>query len=286
MGQLRDKMTEDLRLKGFSRHTRDAYLRCAADFAAHFGRSPAVLGEAHIRTFLLHLVNERKAKPATHRMYLAAIKFLFIITLRRPHEVARIPWPKVPVPLPDILSPAEIEQLLTAVGSIKHRAILMTAYGAGLRISEICSLRPIDIDSQRMLIHVRLGKGGKDRFVMLSQRLLEVLRQYWRLVRPSGPYLFPGGKPEHHLTASAVQRALHKVVAQTGLAKRVTPHSLRHCFATHLLEVGTDVRTIQRLLGHGSIRSTARYTHVSERHIGQTRSPLDRLGETQVAQAR
>lgn len=277
MGQLRDQMDGDLRLKGFRPVTRYHYLRCARSFAAHYRKSPTALGEAEVRAFLLHLVHERKAKPATLRMYVAALKFLYATTLRRPEVVARIPWPQVPERLPDILSPAEITQLLGAVRSMKHRVVLMIAYGAGLRISEVCSLQVGDIDSQRMVIHVRDGKGGKDRYVMLGERLLAVLREYWRLATPRGPFLFPGMKGACHLQPGTVQRMLQTVVATCGVSKRVTPHVLRHCFATHLLEAGTDVRTIQQLLGHSSIRTTARYTQISTRQIGQTRSPLDTL---------
>ena len=277
MGQLRDQMDGDLRLRGCSSGTRYHYLRCARSFAAHYGKSPAVLGEAEIRAFLLHLIQEQQAKPATVRMYVAALKFLYAITLRQPDAVARIPWPQVPEHLPDILTAAEIVELLQAVHSLKHRVILMIAYGAGLRISEACSLEVGDIDSQRMVIHVRDGKGAKDRYVMLSERLLAVLREYWRLTKPQGSFLFPGKRGTPHLHPNSVQRMLKKLVAARGLSKRVTPHVLRHCFATHLLEAGTDVRTIQQLLGHSSIRTTARYTHISTRQIGQTRSPLDDL---------
>lgn len=277
MGQLRDRMEADLRLRGRSPATRYHYLRCVRSFVAHVGKSPAALGEAEVRAFLLHLIQERKAKPATVRMYVAALKFLYATTLRRPEVVARVPWPDVPEHLPDILAPAEVVRLLEAVRSMKHRAIVMVAYGAGLRISEVCSLQVGDIDSQRMVIHVRDGKGGKDRYVMLSERLLALLRDYWRLAKPPRPFLFPGKRGAPHVRPSTVQRMLHKAVAACGLSKRVTPHVLRHCFATHLLEGGTDVRTIQHLLGHSSIRTTARYLQVSTRQIGQTRSPLDNL---------
>lgn len=277
MGQLRDRMDDDLRLRGRSPVTRYHYLRCVRSFAAHFGKSPAALGEAEVRTFLLHLIHERKAKPATMRMYVAAVKFLYATTLHRPEVVARVPWPQVPEHLPDILAPGEIVQLLAAVRSMKHRVVLMIAYGAGLRISEVCSLQVGDIDRQRMVIHVRNGKGGKDRFVMLSERLLAVLREYWRLAKPRGSFLFPGKRGAAHVQPTTVQRMLQKVVAACGLSKRVTPHVLRHCFATHLLEAGTDIRTIQQLLGHSSIRTTARYTQISTQKIGQTRSPLDKL---------
>lgn len=278
MGTIREKMMDDLKLRGFAASTQKEYLRRARNFVAYHGRSPTEMGEREIREFLLYLVNEKKAGPATHHMYVAAIKFLYTSTLGRPEEVANIPWPKKPQRLPDIMTAEEVERLLREMRSLKHRAILMTAYGAGLRISEACSLETADIDSDRMLIHVREGKRSKDRYVMLSDRLLEALRVYWRSARPKGTYLFPGMIPGRPITSGAVQRVLKKVVAGCGFRKRVTMHALRHGFATHLLEEGVDIRVIQRLLGHSSIQTTARYTKVSREHIGRTKSPLDLLG--------
>jgi site-specific recombinase XerD len=275
---IREKMTADLELRGFASTTKKEYLRRAQNFVAHYRRPPIELGEQEVREFLLHLVNERKAGSATQHMYIAAIKFLYTTTLNRPEVVAKIPWPKRAQTLPDILTGEEVEQIFQQIASLKHRAILMTAYGAGLRISEACSLETSDIDSKRMLIHVHEGKGAKDRYVMLSERLLDVLRTYWKTARPQGRFLFPGAIPGRSITTSAVQRVLHQVVAQCHFNKRITAHSLRHGFATHLLETGTDIRTIQRLLGHSSVQTTARYTRVTERHIGRTKSPLDLLG--------
>lgn len=286
MGQIRDRMEADLELKGFARTTRKDYLLRARHFVAHFGRSPETLGEEDVRQFLLHLVIERGVRPTTHRMYVAALKFLFSVTLRRPEVVAALPWPKVPRTLPDILSSEEVQRLLAAVRSIKHRAILMTAYGAGLRISEACTLEVGDLDSARMFIHVREGKRGKDRYVMLSPKLLDTLRVYWRHTRPRGRYLFPGGFPGAPISTSAVQRVLKKAVGAAGLTKRATFHSLRHAFATHLLEAGADIRTIQRLLGHSSIQTTARYTFVTEQQVARTRSPLDALDTSTVRATR
>ena len=212
-------------------------------------------------------------------MHVAAVKFLYGITLDRPEVAARVPWPRMPWKLPDILTPDEMVEVLAAIDSLMHRAIVMTAYGTGLRISEACALMTGDIDSKRGVIHVRDGKRGRDRFVMLPARLLDVLRAYWRAARPTGPALFPGQTPRGVISSNAVGRALHKAVKRTTINKRVTPHVLRHCFATHLLEGGTDIRIIQMLLGHGSIRTTARYTQVSTRHIAKTQSPLDRLAK-------
>ncbi len=277
MGIVHDRMAEDLRLKNYSQSTQTEYLRCAGHFIDYFDRSPVRLGEAEIREFLLHLTDEKKASPATVKMHVAALRFLYSVTLKRPEKVAGLVWPKVPHPLPDILSGSEVERLLNAVDSLKHRVILMAAYGAGMRIGEACSLATIDIDRERMVIHIRDGKRGRDRYVMLSPVLLEALRTYWRLYRPDGLALFPGDKPGTCIQPETVRDALRQALKKAGIKKRVTPHTLRHVFATHLLEAGTDIRIIQKLLGHGSIRSTARYTQVSTKHIAATPSPLDRL---------
>ena len=278
MGHLRTRMEEDLKLRAYRPSTQELYLAAVRRFAAYFMRSPAEMGEEEIRKFLLHLVDDRKVSPACVKTHVAGLKFFYSITLGRPEEVARIPWPKVRKPLPDILSGTEVECLLGAVESVMHRAVLMAAYGAGMRISEACSLCVGDIDRKRGVIHIRDGKGRKDRYVMLSQRLLVALEAYWRQVRPPGPHLFPGQKPGCSIGDAAVGQALHKAVEGCGLTKRVTPHALRHAFATHLLELGTDIRIIQVLLGHSSIRTTARYAQVSTSHIARTPSPLDLLG--------
>lgn len=281
MGALRERMAADLRLRGLTENTQKTYLTCVRQFAAHFRRSPAELGEAEIRAFLDHLTRERKASAATRCVYVGALHFLYRVTLGRPHVVSKIPYPRRRESLPDILSPGEVERLLASVRSVKQRAILMAAYGAGLRVSEICSLRTADIDSRRMLIHVRAGKGGKDRYAMLSERLLATLREYWRLARPAGLYLFPGTNPGKPLSTKAVSQMVRQAVARAGIEKKhVTPHVLRHCFATHLLEAGADIRVIQALLGHRSIRTTVRYTLVSRRHLRAVPSPLDTLPGT------
>jgi integrase/recombinase XerD len=278
MGELKEKMAADLKLRFYRPGTVSSYLRQAELFAGYYKKSPAELGEAAIRTYLLHLVEEKKAGPSAVKMSVAALKFLYTHTLNRPEEVIRIPWPRTPKPLPDILSGSEVSRLLENVRSIKHRMIMMTAYGAGLRVSEACTLKSLDIDSKRMLIHVRDGKRGRDRYVMLPKRLLYCLREYWKIARPPGDWLFPGGDPEGPIGKSSVEDAVRKAARQAGIGKRVTPHVLRHSFATHLLETGTDIRTIQVLLGHGSIRTTEGYVKVSRAHVGRTESPLDLLG--------
>lgn len=249
MTQLRKRMEADLRLRNLRPTTRRIYLGYVRAFAAYHMRSPAEMGTKEVRDFLVHLRDERRLVPSTIKGYVAALKFLYTATLDRP-EVVR-PWlsPRVPKKLPVILSGTEVEAVFKAIESTTYRAVLMTTYSAGLRINEACQLHVADIDSKRMLIHIQDGKGGKQRYTMLSQRLLEVLRAYWRQVRPRGDYLFPGDKPETHLSASSVRKALHQAIKDCGIGKRVTPHVLRHCCATHLLDAGTNIRTIQAILG-------------------------------------
>jgi integrase/recombinase XerD len=279
MGVFRDRMQADLELRGYRQTTQRSYVNCVRRFVAHFMRSPDELGEEEIRAFLLHLRRERGLGQASVKLHLAGLKFFYTHTLRRPEETCRIPWPKVRSQLPEILSGTEVERLLAAVKSIKHRALLTTTYSAGLRISEACALKTTDVDSDRMLLMIRDGKRGRDRFVPLAERLLVLLREYWRSVRPPGPNLFPGRRPGNHITTDAVRSALRIAAKAAGLSKRVTPHLLRHSFATHLLESGTDLRTIQVVLGHGSFKSTVRYTRISRRHIGRTTSPFDLTDE-------
>jgi site-specific recombinase XerD len=270
-------MAVDLRLKNFSPKTCSSYIDCCRHFVEFHRRSPRDLGAEDVRRFLLYLIAEKFHSASNVKMHLAGIKFLYRVTLKRPEVVADIPWPKVPRTLPNVLSGSEVVRLLDAMEPVKVRLVLTCTYAAGLRIQEACSLRVQDIDSQRGVINVHLGKGGRDRVVMLSPRLLELLRLYWKDARPPKPYLFPGEAPGSHVNPSTVRDALRKAVSKAGIRKRVTPHLLRHAFATHLLESGTDLRIIQVLLGHRSIRTTLRYTHVSAAHVGRTRSPLDDL---------
>jgi len=242
-------------------------------------RSPEELGEPEVRGFLLHLLRVKKITPASLKMYVASLKFLYSHTLRRPEIVAWIPWPKVKKTLPVVLSGTEVKTVLEAIESPKIRALFTTAYGAGLRIREACSLRIDDIDSRRGVIRIRDGKRGRDRYVMLGQRLLDVLRRYYARERPEGPWLFPGKTPDIPVSPGGARRILRQAVRECGLKKKATPHTLRHCFATHLLEAGTDIRTVQVLLGHASLKSTAIYTHVQRQLISGTPSPLDIIGE-------
>jgi integrase/recombinase XerD len=278
MGELYQKMAQDLAIKNLAKGTREQYLRCCQGFAAYHMRSPREMGLPEIKDYLGRMV-DLGATPEKLKMHVAGIKFLYGITLDREEVARKIPWPKVPHKKPDILSLSEVERVLEAALSASpvSAMVAVTAYGGGLRISEACHLRPEDVDSGRGLIHIRLGKGSKDRYVMLGERLLEMLRGYWGQVRPQGGWLFPGQKAGKPITDSAVRQALGVAARKAKLRKKVTPHLLRHSFATHLLEAGTDIRVIQVLLGHSSIRTTARYTQVSERHIGSVKSPLDKL---------
>ncbi len=279
MSKTRDAMLADMELRRYELSTIKEYLRCARHFVGHYMRPAEELGDTEVRGFFLHLVRVRKVSPFVQKMYVAAVRFLFAITLRRPEVVHWLPWPKTPRSLPVILSGTEVLALLEAVESPKYRAILMCAYGSGLRVSEACALTPADIDSKRMVIHVRVAKRNRERYVMLGERLLAALRVWWRVEKPAREaYLFPGATAGSHVSPDTIRTVVKKAAVAAGVEKRAYPHLLRHSFATHLLETGTDVRVIQRLLGHGSIRTTERYTHVSTAHVGRTKSPLDMLG--------
>jgi len=272
----RERMASDLALGNYAKRTQEVYLKRARAFVKYYRRPVGELGEHEVRTYLLNRLDA--VAPATVAVDWATIKFLYDVTLNRPDVVERIPKPRIPKHLPDVLSGCEVVELLASVESLKHRTILTCAYGAGLRISEACSVRIEDIDSKRMVIKVRNTKGNKDRYVMLAKKLLVGLRTYYRNERPPRPWLFPGAKPHTHITVEAVRNAFRKAAKQIGLTKQATPHVLRHSFATHLLETGVDIRTIQALLGHGSIRSTQLYTRVSTAHVARTKSPIDTLG--------
>jgi integrase/recombinase XerD len=280
MGMLRDKMDDELKLRGRSVHTQRAYLRCAGQFAAHHGRSPANMGEREIKAFLLYLVKEKEVSPATHRMYVASLKFLYGVTLKRPDAVVDVPFPKVPHRLPEILTGSEVERLMSCVTSIRYRTVVAVAYGAGLRMDEVRHLKPADIDSKRGVIHVRLGKGQKARDVMLGEKLLAMLREYWRVVRPAPDgWLFPSAHdPTKPVSERAIRRALKQAAKAARLKKKVYPHLLRHSFATHLLELGNDIEIIQQLLGHSSLRTTRRYARVRAEVLRRIKSPLDVVG--------
>ncbi|MHC4213415.1 MAG: tyrosine-type recombinase/integrase [Planctomycetota bacterium] len=278
MGQLRDRMQADLKIGGYSPSTQKVYLLYARQFAAHYMRSPAEMGADEVRQFLLHLLEEREISRETLRQVRSALRFLYGVTLNRPIEVEWLPPPRRQKPLPVVLSGSEVQALFEAVQAPNHRAILMSMYAGGLRISEACRLRVEDIDSKRMMIHIRNAKGAVDRYTFLAERLLHDLRDHWRCTRPSGGWMFPGRTASRHLSTESVRKVFRKAIVAAGIKKAVTPHVLRHSFATHLLECGTDVTVVQAVLGHRSLRTTEVYTHVSQEHIARTRSPLDVLG--------
>lgn len=284
MTPLRKRTIEALELRGVSPKTLKIYVDCIARFARHFGKSPEHLGPEEVRQYLLYLVHERKVAWGTYKQALAALRFLYRWVLNRGDVVADIRAPRPERRLPVVLSFAEVHRFFAAITSFKHRTLLMFAYAAGLRVSEASRVRVADIDSERMVIRVVQGKRKKDRYTVLSPLLLEMLRHYWWAARPKD-YLFPGRGREGHAVNSTVQRACLEAQAAAGLAKEVTPHTLRHSFATHLLEAGTDLRVIQELLGHASPRTTAVYTHVSTKLIARTKSPLDLLVANHAAAA-
>lgn len=276
MTPLRQRMLDELQLRNFSRKTVDAYVGVVSRFALHFGKSPALLGAGEVRQYLLHLVQERKVAWGTYKQALSALRFLYRQVLKQGEIVQDIRCPRSERHLPVVLSLDEVSRFFAAVQSYKHRMILMTAYSAGLRIAEVVHLKVSDIDSQRMVLRVEQGKRRKDRYTLLSPVLLTMLRHYWWAARPL-EYLFPGRSRERPMSISTVQGVCLQAQARAGIDKHITPHTLRHSFATHLLEAGTDLRVIQELLGHASPRTTARYTHVSAQLIARTPSPLDAL---------
>ena len=277
MTALRQRMLEDMQIRNLAPATQRAYVEHVSRFARHFGRSPALLGPEEIRTYQVYLTRDRQLSPSTVIIAVAALRFLYTITLQKPWSLeAVLPLPKTAKTLPVVLSPAEVVQFLDCVQALNHRTILTTCYAAGLRISEAVRLTIPAIDSQRMVLRIEQGKGQKDRYVMLSPRLLALLRDWWRVSR-SQLWLFPGHRPGKPITKRAVNRACRKAHRRCHLLKPTTPHSLRHAFAVHLLEAGTDVRTIQLLLGHRSLETTARYLCVATTKICATASPLDLL---------
>jgi integrase/recombinase XerD len=270
-------MLEDMQVRNFSPHTQRSYVQQVSQFARYCQQSPDQLGQEEIRSYQLYLTNDRKLAVSSVLLAVAALRFLYTVTLKKDWTVEDIiPAPKKPQRLPIVLSPGEVLQFLDCVAGLKHRAILTTCYAAGLRISEVLHLRPNDIDSRRMVIRIEQGKGQKDRYVMLSPKLVDLLRTWWRVDRPT-TWLFPGDRPGQAISKDAVEQACQKARRRCGIPKPITPHLLRHAFAVHLLETGTDVRTIQLLLGHRSLATTARYLRIATIKVCATTSPLDWL---------
>ena len=289
MTHLRKMMLEELQRRNYAKSTVEAYTSALRDFAKYFHKPPDQLGPEHIRQFQLHLLRDRKLAASTVKQRMAAVQFFFVRTLKRAYLREDFPYPKVPRRLPEILSQEEVARLIDSASNLSHRAILMTLYSTGMRRSELVRLKVGDVDSRRMVIHVRQGKGSKDRDVPLSQKLLETLREYWRCVKPE-TYLFPGqpGKrgSDVPLTAKAVWHACHGAVRRAGIQKRISPHSLRHSYATHLLESGADLHTIQLLLGHADMRHMTVYLHLSQRHLHAVANPLDGLAVSDPGSAK
>jgi site-specific recombinase XerD len=279
-------MLEELERRNYSEGTTRRYLRFVERFAQHFGKSPDKLGPDHIRSYQAYLLKVRKLDPGTVENHVAALRFLFVRTLHR-HEFRQfLPYPKVRRKLPNILSREEVARLIDASSSLFERTLLMVLYGTGMRRAEIARLKIADIDSQRMVLHVVNGKGGKDRDLPLSQTLLETLRAHWRWLKPQ-TYLFPSRMhrdKEQPITDKIVWRVCTEAAKKAGIRKRVTPHLVRHSWATHLLEAGTDLRTIQLLLGHEDLEVTARYLHLSQHHLQQLANPIEELKLSSVEQ--
>ena len=279
MTRLRKMMLEELQRRNYSAITTRNYLRVVADFAKYFGKSPDKLGPNELRTYQAYLLRDRKLTPGTVVNRVAALRFFFVKTLKRHQFRDFLPYPRDRRRLPTVLSREEVSRLINAAGTLFRRTLLMTLYGTGMRRAELARLKVSDIDSQRMIIRVVAGKGGKDRDLPLSPALLETLREYWRWRKPK-LYMFPTrtlDRLDQPISDKTVWIACSEAARRAGINKRVTPHTLRHSWATHLLEAGTDLRTIQVLLGHGDLETTAQYLHLSQRHLQAVTNPLDSL---------
>lgn len=277
MSALRKQLEADLAIRGMSERTREAYVGALAALAKHYGRSPDRLSQDEVQRYLLYLLTERKLAASSCNVAASAFQFFYRVTLKRGAVEFALPRPKQAQKLPQILAREEIARLFAATENPKHRAMLMTAYGTGLRVSELCHLKLGDIDAARMTIRIEQGKGAKDRYTLLPQRLLGELRRYWLGYRPKH-WLFAGerhGTEERPIAVISAQRIFRSAKARAGITKHGGIHALRHAFATHLLEAGVDVHTIQRLMGHGHIGSTLRYFHLADRHLAATPSPLE-----------
>lgn len=276
---LRQRMIDDLKLRNYSPRTIETYVHCVVGFAKFHRRSPDVLGPEDVRRYQLHLLDAGTSWSRFNQT-VCALKFLYRVTLKVGWPVEQIPYGRKPRPLPVVLSQEEVVRLIEAVPHDVYRMALLTAYAAGLRITETVALRAEHIDSARMLIHVEQGKGQKPRLLPLSEVLLRKLRLYWRDQRPkvpSSPWLFPSADPTRPVHVTTIEKACQRARVTAGLSKHATPHTLRHCFATHTLEAGVDLRTVQALLGHANLSTTAIYTHVQRKLVTATRSPLDAI---------
>ena len=289
MTPLRKMMLEELQRRNYSQTTTRSYLQIVRDFAKFFNRAPDQLGPAEIRTYQAHLLEVRNLEPRTVGLHTAALRFLFVKTLKRPYPFEELPYPKLPRRLPIILSQEEAARLIESASNLFHRAMLMTLYSTGMRRAELCRLKVEDIDGGRMIIHIRQGKGGKDRDVPLDPKLRETLREYYRWMRPK-TYLFPGTengwRADKPITPKVLWEACREAAQRAGIPKRVNPHLIRHSFATHLIENGADLPTVQALLGHADLRATSIYLHLSQRHLKAAGTPLDRIEVTALDQVK
>ena len=278
MSELRKRMHDAMLLRGFSERTRETYLRCVSALAKHYGRSPDTLDTAAIQAYLLHLITEKKLAYASVNQAVCAIRFLLSVVLGQRTEAFSIPMAKVPKRLPQVLTREEVSRLLAHARNPRDRMLLETTYAAGLRLSEVCALQLTDIESapERMCLKIRQGKGGKDRYTLLPPRLLDSLRLYWRACRPKF-WLFPCRSGEGPIDKKTAHRLYHAARSAAGIEHGGGIHTLRHSFATHLLEAGVDIHTIQRLLGHGHVGTTMRYFHLARSRLTSTTSPLDLL---------
>ena len=274
MTKLREQMLVDLQLKGATVKTQKKYLREVGNFAKYFGKSPEELEEKEVKEYLVHLLENRKLSKGTYKNYACAIKFLYKVTLNREDIADKIRYPRVDKTLPCIFDLSEVKALLSAAENLKHRAVLTIMYSAGLRLSETARLRVTDIDSKRMMVWVQQGKGGKDRYTILSQTALECLREYWRQYHPK-EWLFEGQNEDTHLCQTSIRQIFLAAKKRAGINKPASPHTLRHSFATHLIEAGTSLHHVQLLLGHRSPTTTTIYLHVSKMNLAQVTSPLD-----------
>jgi site-specific recombinase XerD len=278
MGELKEKMKMDMELKNFSIRTIEAYLGWMRSYTLHYGMSPEKLGDDDIRNYLYYLLKEKKASQSSVNQAYSALKFFYATTLGRAWNEAKIPRSKVPKKLPVVLSKEEVQSIFSSTQNLKHRTILMTIYSGGLRLNEATHLKPTDIDSKRMTIKVR-GKGNKERYTLLGEKALDILRTYWKLYRPS-EWLFPSRIAVQPITGSTVQRAFYKSLSLSGVKKKASVHTLRHSFATHLLESGTDLFYIQLLMGHTTAKTTAVYLHVGRKDLTKVKSPIDLLEDS------
>jgi len=275
MGAIKDKMIKDMTLRGLCETTQKTYTRCITIFVKYFMKPPDKLTPDDIRTFLLYLKNTKKLMDNTFNMYVCALKFLYKKTLQKDWKLELFPYTKRSRKLPVILSKPEVLKLYNAVNYIKHKAMILTLYSTGIRASELAHLKVTDIDSKRMVIRINQGKGKKDRYGILSPKLLKVLREYWLGTRPKPrEWLFPNRK-QQPMDRSSIGTVIRKARKKAGIKKPVTTHTLRHTFATHLLEAGENIRKIQVLLGHSCLRTTGIYLHLSSDYLNETKTPLD-----------